>query len=293
MEEASAWPDMVLVELFANLPVEDILHCGLICKYWHATSRLPLLWERLWKRDFERITRRRWKNILKQQHESDAFFRYTETNCGRRDNRKELSWPEFLDKELERAATHFEAKGVRDAGPYIQLYLWNHPYERLSWQTKWQLDSRLDKEATLKLFGHLKGVVQCSSTINHRDMKSGAPFHQGKHRWRVLVEGLDDAYWVAVGVGREEASLFSYSGGQTMGFASNGVILGVAGEDRTGRLANWDNGDIVTVTLDCDEHTLSLARNGKHLHTMRNLPVMPLWPWVNMYNPGASLLLLD
>jgi len=41
------------------------------------------------------------------------------------------------------------------------------------------------------------------------------------------VEGLDDSYWVAAGVARDDSSLFSYSGGQTMGFASNGVILGV------------------------------------------------------------------
>ena len=41
------------------------------------------------------------------------------------------------------------------------------------------------------------------------------------------MEGLDDSYWVAAGVARDDSSLFSYSGGQTMGFASNGVILGV------------------------------------------------------------------
>ena len=41
------------------------------------------------------------------------------------------------------------------------------------------------------------------------------------------MEGLDDSYWVAAGVARDDSSLFSYSGGQTLGFASNGVILGV------------------------------------------------------------------
>jgi len=62
------------------------------------------------------------------------------------------------------------------------LYLWNSSYEQLKWQKKWELDTRLDQEATLKVFGHEKAVVQCATEINHRDMKAAFPFSQGRHK---------------------------------------------------------------------------------------------------------------
>jgi len=99
--EGADWPETVLVELFSKLPVKDLLRCAVICKYWYNTLSLPLVWERLWQRDFEKSTRRRWKNIRKFEKESDTFFRYSDTNCERRDNRKEIDLASFLDNERE------------------------------------------------------------------------------------------------------------------------------------------------------------------------------------------------
>lgn len=56
----------------------------------------------------------------------------------------------------------------------------------------------------------------------------------------------------------------------------------------------WENGDIISVTLDCDAspRTLNISRNGQPLPTL-NVQDGTLYPWFNLYQPGSSVTLLS
>lgn len=55
----------------------------------------------------------------------------------------------------------------------------------------------------------------------------------------------------------------------------------------------FDNGDIISVTLDCDVRTLSIRKNGIPLPVLKVQPGVKLYPWFNLYQSGSSISLLD
>lgn len=59
-------------------------------------------------------------------------------------------------------------------------------------------------------------------------------------------------------------------------------------EDRT-----WDNGDIITVTLDCDAHTLDISRNGQPMPTLEVQSGVKIYPWINVYQGNSTVVLVD
>ena len=51
-------------------------------------------------------------------------------------------------------------------------------------------------------------------------------------------------------------------------------------------------GDVVTLSLDCNKHTLTMWINDTQLETLPTLQV-PLWPWGNHFIKNATLTLID
>lgn len=77
-----------------------------------------------------------------------------------------------------------------------------------------------------------------------------------------------------------------------VGYSSARNVFYYNKADERPNMAEWDNGDIITVTLDCDARTLVIARNGDPLPALPVQPQGRLYPWINLYQSDSSVTLL-
>lgn len=123
------------------------------------------------------------------------------------------------------------------------------------------------------------------------------------------VDGLDNSYWIAVGVSLQTDESWSYGSETFFGSNSVGNIMGPQEKEISGSPTyvynktqhnnykaltwyhRWNDGDIVSIELDCDFHTVEVTHNGVKKPTL-TIPDKEVWPWVNIYQAGASVHLI-
>lgn len=109
--------------------------------------------------------------------------------------------------------------------------------------------------------------------------------------WYVRLEGLQNNFWTAVGTTANPQTTFTYGAAGLSGYSSHKNIFYPDKDSEDGEHA-WDNGDIISVTLDCDAHTLNISRNGEPLPTLQVQSGVKLYPWFNLYQGDSSIILL-
>eukprot|EP01122_Echinamoeba_exundans_P015549 TRINITY_DN7424_c0_g1_i1.p1 TRINITY_DN7424_c0_g1~~TRINITY_DN7424_c0_g1_i1.p1 ORF type:complete len:172 (+),score=26.31 TRINITY_DN7424_c0_g1_i1:117-632(+) len=114
-------------------------------------------------------------------------------------------------------------------------------------------------------------------------------FSVGRYSWKFRLGSLQNSSWVAIGVAPTKGDDRSVGWGIS---SRSQRFLGLTTGGTTAS-GDWEDGDIIRVDLDCDEHevTITNERTGRS-ETIMNLPAVPLMPWVNLCAKGNSITLL-
>ena len=151
-------------------------------------------------------------------------------------------------------------------------------------------------------------VVTISSggrVVRHTGLKRGTHgsvlfrngYTTGRHQWCIHVKnGIDDRWSMAVGVtvlpsdGRYDSGKFFFSHRRFYLLWCSGHLRSQLGR-QAANTSQWKDGDVLTLTLDCDEGKLEL-----HLQRTDEKVAFdgvkcdePLYPAVNLYYPGQEV----
>jgi len=175
--------------------------------------------------------------------------------------------------ESTRALGHLE-----EMDEWKRYFVWKVSFIRFRWTSSTGL-SEDGKKVTLG--GHSNAIGDVS-------------FSRGVHRWRVRVGGLDDTgFWGALGVTSQPGKSFAYrQEGIFTGYSGAGNIFSPQTESSQGVSRRWKNGDVITMVLDCDKHTIAFWINQDQQPTLPTLNT-ELWPWANGYSEPTNFTLLD
>eukprot|EP01122_Echinamoeba_exundans_P017354 TRINITY_DN911_c4_g1_i1.p1 TRINITY_DN911_c4_g1~~TRINITY_DN911_c4_g1_i1.p1 ORF type:complete len:3990 (-),score=695.43 TRINITY_DN911_c4_g1_i1:1688-12457(-) len=128
-----------------------------------------------------------------------------------------------------------------------------------------------------------------------RTVMAQRPLKSGINRWEVSLERLSPTANIMIGVCERSHRLNAYIGqsASSKGWSYYGATTGFTYHDgksdsRYGQ--KMVQGDVIGVTLDMDEGTLSFSRNGEDLGiAFRNLKGKDLYPAVSLYDAGDRI----
>ena len=132
-----------------------------------------------------------------------------------------------------------------------------------------------------------------SSSESWSTVLGNVGFMTGKNHWKIRVERSPTAY-LFVGVATKDANLSTFLGGDENGW---GYIGDRALYHKRNKVKlygeRFGQGDVIGVTLDMDEGTLSFDKNGEKLGVAITNLVGVIYPAVAFYNRGQQVRILS
>ena len=131
-----------------------------------------------------------------------------------------------------------------------------------------------------------------SSSESWSTVLGNVGFMIGKNHWKIRIERSPTAY-LFVGIATKDANLSTFLGGDENGW---GYIGDRALYHKRNKVKlygeRFGQGDVIGVTLDMDEGTLSFDKNGEDLGVAITNLVGVIYPAVAFYNRGQQVQIL-
>ena len=117
--------------------------------------------------------------------------------------------------------------------------------------------------------------------------------YQGKHNWKIRIRKINDnSHWMAFGVCKKPLPNNNVNFNSSYGWSSrNQIHTGNTQANLPQVSGDWINGDVIEMTLDCDNHTLTIKNNRTNKTASMNVPNDSLFPYFNLLNLGNSITL--